>query len=100
MLANTKHGRIHGVSLTDQQLVDEDSYGPPVALPAVVTIAPLRLEHLRGDVVWSAHGCVTVHHACLQTQKHTRFTTEGRPELNSSDNKRLVELLWGRKQNK
>lgn len=80
MLVNKKHGCIYGRSLTNQQLIDKDSYRPPVALPAVVTITTLRLEHLRGDVVWCAYSCVAVHHACLQTGKQTTFTTERKKE--------------------
>lgn len=68
MSVNRKHRCMYGGALTNQQLVDKDPYRPPVALPAIVTITTLRLEHLRGDVVWCAYSCVTVHHACLHTE--------------------------------
>lgn len=56
-------------SLTDQHLKDEDPHRPPVTLAAVVAVAPLRLEHLRGDVVRSPHRRVTVDHARLESDR-------------------------------
>lgn len=67
-----------GAGLTNQQLVDKDPDGPPVALPAVDTITALRLEHLGGDVVRRAHGCVTVHHARLPEDTEHRRTLQNK----------------------
>lgn len=73
-LVDKIHGCINGGPLTNQQLIDKDSDRPPVTFPAVVTITTLRLEHLRGDVVWRAYSCVTVHHARLQAGKYKTRT--------------------------
>ena len=58
-------------SLTHKHLENEDPYRPPVTFPPVITIASLRLQHLRRDVVWSANCCITVHHASLQQIQDT-----------------------------
>lgn len=76
--------------LTNQQLVDKDPDGPPVALPAVDTITALRLEHLRGDVVRRAHGGVTVHHSRLPGEReHTCMLQHKR----STEDKHFYKVL-------
>lgn len=76
-LKRERAARLSWRALTNQQLVDKDPDGPPVAFPAVDTIAALRLEHLGGDVVWRAHGCVTVHHARLSMERQDKWMLGG-----------------------